>query len=84
MMYKYFEAESRIVELEEIMRIHLCIEFKCNKYSCQFFIDAVKIHQYLPIYHRDGFIAHIQRSRILLCYCIPKLFQIGFMIYDLP
>lgn len=35
MMKKYFEAESRIVELEEIMRIHLCIdlEFKCNEYS---------------------------------------------------
>lgn len=48
--------------------------------TCQFFIDAVKIHQYLPIYHRDGFIAHIQRSRIFLCYCIPKLFQIGFRI----
>lgn len=82
MMIKYVEAESRSVELEEIMRIHLCIdlEFKCNEYSCQFFIDAVKIHQYLLIYHRDGFIAHIQRSRIFLCYCIPKLFQIGFMI----
>lgn len=39
MMIKYVEAESRSVELEEIMRIHLCIdlEFKWNEYSCQFF-----------------------------------------------
>lgn len=43
------------------------------------------INQYLPIYHLDGFIAHIQRSRIFLCYCIHQsCFKLVLWSNDLP